>query len=370
MSASPDALVIGGGLLGSAAGYGLARRGLKVMILDEGDDALRAARGNFGLVWVQSKGIGCPAYADWTARSAELWPEFAAELHELTGTDTALEQNGGVILCLGDDEYEEVDAQMAQLDAQQEGRFRCRMLDHNALKDLLPGIGPEVTGGSWSEHDGHCDPLKLMLAMQTGIIRHGGRILAGQRVTSIARDGMDVRVETADATYRAERILLAAGLGNAALAGMVGLDQPVFPLKGQILVTARLPRMLDIPTSPIRQTGDGTVMIGTSHEDAGLDISSKPTVMRDIADRARRSFPALAQARIVRSWAALRVMTPDGHPVYGQSEEMPGVFAMSCHSGVTLAAAHAMDFAGYIADGALGERVEALQAGRFDVPPD
>ncbi len=80
MSASFEAVVVGGGLLGSAIGYGLARLGLKCAILDEGDDALRAARGNFGLVWVQSKGVGKPVYADWTMQSARLWPEFAEEL--------------------------------------------------------------------------------------------------------------------------------------------------------------------------------------------------------------------------------------------------------------------------------------------------
>ena len=64
-----DAIVVGGGLVGSAIAYGLVRAGLKVTLLDEGDVALRAARGNFGLVWVQSKGDGAPDYQRWTRRS-------------------------------------------------------------------------------------------------------------------------------------------------------------------------------------------------------------------------------------------------------------------------------------------------------------
>jgi hydrogen cyanide synthase HcnC len=63
-----DVAVIGGGLVGSAVAWGLARAGASVTLLDEGDDALRASRGNFGLVWVQGKGDGMPEYADWTRR--------------------------------------------------------------------------------------------------------------------------------------------------------------------------------------------------------------------------------------------------------------------------------------------------------------
>ena len=66
-----DAIVIGGGLVGSAIAYGLARAGLKAALLDEGDVAFRASRGNFGLVWVQSKGDGAPHYQRWTRQSAQ-----------------------------------------------------------------------------------------------------------------------------------------------------------------------------------------------------------------------------------------------------------------------------------------------------------
>ena len=75
-----DAIVIGGGLVGAAIAYGLGRAGLEVALLDEGDVAYRASRGNFGLVWVQSKGLGAPHYQRWTRASAAEWPALAAEL--------------------------------------------------------------------------------------------------------------------------------------------------------------------------------------------------------------------------------------------------------------------------------------------------
>ena len=67
--------------MGACVAWGLARQGLRVCVLDEGDIALRASRANFALIWVQGKGIGFPAYAAWTKAAAEAWPRLAAELH-------------------------------------------------------------------------------------------------------------------------------------------------------------------------------------------------------------------------------------------------------------------------------------------------
>ncbi len=72
-----DVLVLGGGLVGTAVAYGLARLGQRTLVLDEGDIAHRASRGNFGLVWVQSKGFGVPEYQRWTRRSADEWADFS-----------------------------------------------------------------------------------------------------------------------------------------------------------------------------------------------------------------------------------------------------------------------------------------------------
>ncbi len=102
-SAHAQIAVIGGGLVGSAIAYGLAKQGSDVAVFDEGDLAFRASRGNFGLIWVQSKGMGMPQYAAWTLRSAALWPKLAAELIERTGVDPDLQQPGGLHILLSGD---------------------------------------------------------------------------------------------------------------------------------------------------------------------------------------------------------------------------------------------------------------------------
>src|SRR5258706_13253918 len=99
-----DFAVIGGGLVGAGIAWGLARSGGRVALLDEGDVAYRAARGNFALVWVQSKGLGMPAYAAWTVRSSNGWAGLHETLRSETGLDVAFARPGGLHLCLSDDE--------------------------------------------------------------------------------------------------------------------------------------------------------------------------------------------------------------------------------------------------------------------------
>jgi glycine/D-amino acid oxidase-like deaminating enzyme len=140
---------------------------------------------------------------------------------------------------------------------------------------------------------------------------------------------------------------------------------PVTPLQGQIIVTERLPHFLHYATHVMRQTEEGSVMLGDSQEDVGFDIATKVSILSEIAARNIKVFPALQNANIVRTWAALRVMSPDGHPIYEQSERYPGAFAATCHSGVTLAGAHALALAPAIMAGELPDELSAFHSQRF-----
>jgi hydrogen cyanide synthase HcnC len=364
-----DAIVIGGGLVGSAVAYGLARTGLATALLDEGDDAFRASRGNFGLVWVQSKGDGAPHYQHWTRRSADEWPALAAELLDKTGISVGHQQPGGVHLCLGEAEFDERHQRMARMHRQSGNfGFEYRMLDRREVADMLPGIGSAVTGASWTPYDGHANPLNLLHALHKGFVERGGHYLPNTTISDAAVAPRDFRMSAAAGEVAAPIVVLAAGLGNFGLAPLFGLNAPVRPQRGQILVTERTHKLLAMPTTTIRQTGEGSIMLGDSQEDVGFDTSQKPAVMQAIAHRAVLCFPWLRDLQIVRAWAALRVMPPDGLPIYDQSERFPGAFTANCHSGVTLAGVHANVFAAMIAAGVLGSPLDLFSAGRFGVP--
>ena len=190
-----DAIVIGGGLVGSAIAYGLAREGLRVALVDEGDVAYRASRGNFGLVWVQSKGDGAPHYQRWTRRSADEWPALAAELLARTGISVGHERPGGVHLCLGEAELEERRARMERMriEAGNFG-FDYRMLDRRELADMLPGLGPSVIGASWTPYDGHANPLNLLHALHKGFVEKGGRYIPNTTISDAKAAPGDFRI--------------------------------------------------------------------------------------------------------------------------------------------------------------------------------
>jgi hydrogen cyanide synthase HcnC len=149
---------------------------------------------------------------------------------------------------------------------------------------------------------------------------------------------------------------------------MVGLDAGLRPQKGQVLVLERMRPFLPLPLSTLRQTEDGTVLIGDSQEEGGVDETVGVPVLSAMAARAVRAFPALRTANVVRTWAALRVMSRDGFPVYVQSRAHPGAFLAACHSGVTLAAVHAQVLAPGIATGSLPRSLAPFSPRRFDVP--
>ena len=368
MSKDYDVAVVGGGLLGSAIAWGLGRLGQKVVVLDEGDIAKRASRANFALVWVQSKGLGMPAYTGWTVRASEAWGRLAAALKDQTGLEVALQQNGGFHLTLGEDEF----AQRAQLVTRMHNQtgaadYKMEMLSASEVKKVLPLIGPEVSGGSFCPLDGHVNSLRTFRAFHTGLKLFGVDYFPERPVSAIARSGGEFRLATEQGEIRAAKVVLAAGNANQTLAPMVGLSAPMGPTRGQIVVTERTMPFLPHPLTTIRQTDEGTVMIGDSKEEQLDDRQLKHSVSAVMADRAQRTFPHLARLNVVRTWSGIRVMPQDGFPIYDQSEREPGAFVACCHSGVTLASNHAFDIARMVAAGALEpELVGAFSARRFD----
>lgn len=363
-----DVAVIGGGMVGAAIAYGLACVApprARIAMLDEGQTMVRAARGNFGLVWVQGKGLGAPAYADWTRRSAQRWPELAARLRDDTGIDVALSQRGGLKLCLGEREFAQRSNEVARMQAEP-ALARVEMLDRSALASLLPGIGPGVAGASYCADDGQVDPLRLLRALHAGFRRRGGRLGPDARVRALKPSSAGFALDTARGALFASQVVIAAGLGSRALAGALGMTAPVSAQRGQVIVLGRLPPFLPMPIETLRQTPSGAVLLGDSHE-ASESTRTTFGVLAHIARRALQALPPLAQVPVLRTWAALRVLTPDGAPIYARAPAAPGAMLACCHSGVTLAAAHALELAPQIVSGALDPALQPFAADRFSV---
>lgn len=364
-----DALVIGGGLVGSAIAFGLRQELDHVAVLDEGDIAFRASRGNFGLVWVQSKGMGLPAYGHWTMSSQQAWPALSNKLAEITGLDVGLEQQGGLHAVLNEFEYQSRIEFMNKLLAQPSMvQYEWKMLDRKEVAELVPDIGPEVLGASWTKVDGVANPLKMLRALHTAFQVQKVDYLPKHPVGDVDfKDGL-FEMTTPHGVIRSKKIVLASGLGNQILGNKIGLSVPVRPQRGQIIVLERTKRILHVPFATLRQMDEGTWLIGDSQEEVGYadGVVGLP-VLATLANRAVRTIPKLREVRVVRSWSALRVMSKDGFPIYEQSARYPGAFVATCHSGVTLAAAHALRLAPMINQGELSPEMGSFSTRRFNV---
>jgi len=336
-----DYAIIGGGIVGLSVAWGLLRRGRRVVVLDGDDGSFRASRGNFGLVWVQSKGMNQPRYARWSQQSAAIWAAFADELGDNTGQNVPLEQNGGYDLHFSEETLDATLRKYEKLKAQLGGDYPYEVLGHNALRKEEPHIGPKVVGAILHHQDGHANPLKLLMALAADVRRMGGRVLTGKTVTDVARpDAFVVRCGDGT-TITSGKVVLSAGLGAAKLGPSMGFKAPIRPQRGQVLITEKLPKLINRPSLIARQVDEGGIQIGATNEEVGLDDRVTQPGLSGLASDAIAAYPALARAQLVRSWGALRVLSPDGLPIYQQSARMPGAYLVTCHSGITLAAAHA-----------------------------
>lgn len=296
-----DYAIIGGGVVGLSVARGLLRRGLTVTVLDGDDGSFRASRGNFGLVWVQSKGMNQPRYARWSQQSAAIWAEFANEIGDNTGKAIPLEQNGGYDLHFSEETLEATVRNYENLKAQLDGDYPYEVLGHNALRKEEPHIGPKVVGTILHHQDGHANPLRLLMALAADVRRMGGRVLTGKTVKDVTKPD-EFRVACDDgSTISAGKVVLSAGLGAAQLGPKLGFKAPIRPQRGQVLITEKLPKLINRPSLIARQVDEGGVQIGATNEEVGHDDRVTQPGLSGLAAEAIAAYPALARAQLVRS---------------------------------------------------------------------
>jgi hydrogen cyanide synthase HcnC len=149
----------------------------------------------------------------------------------------------------------------------------------------------------------------------TGLYRRNGRI-----------EGIHLGREL----ISADAVVNAAGCWSSELAESAGLQLPVFPVRGQIVLTEALPHALNTCLSTtgcyLTQKAHGEVLIGSTTEKVGFDVSVTPDAITKMCQAAVRAVPMLSQVGIKRVWAGLRPGTPDELPVLGSVDEVSGYY--------------------------------------------
>jgi glycine/D-amino acid oxidase-like deaminating enzyme len=321
-------LIVGAGIVGCATAYFLAREGVKSVVLERTGPAAEASGANAGMI-----GVGGGLENDTLAflrPSVELIFQAERELD----LDFDLVREGRLMLALDETD---LDHRAATHAFAQAADVRSELLDGPALREVEPALGELVLGAQFLPDDGHIDPGLLTRAYMQTAERLGARLERGPEVTRLAVDsGRVVGVYAGETLYPAEHVVLAAGAWSRGLAATVGLDLPIQPGKGQMLATEPLPRIttrvLRGPVVGMRQTRQGEVIIGSTVEHVGFDYQVRPETIADFHRRMADSVPALRTARISRTWAGLRPMTPDSLPIVGRAFGLPGLYLACGHS--------------------------------------
>ena len=365
-----DICVIGGGFMGAAVALGLVKTGVRVLMVDRISTIQKASKANFGLVWSQSKGLGNRDYSRLSVKATLAFKAFAGWLEQESGIDTELRLGAGLVLSIGEAELAARKKLIQQMhhEAQQSGETHpSRMVDRYEVQALVgeTPLGENVSGGSFSPIDGDVNPLLLLRDIRKVFSAGGGHFRQGCSVNAIQPNRGTYVLDTTQGTVEVPAIVLAAGLGNIELAAMMGKTVPLTPQKGQLLVTERVAPFLAFPMSGIRQTGNGSVMIGYTNEDTGFEVTTTVSGAAQLSRRALQVFPGLGHVRVVRSWGGLRVLTGDGAPIYDKIDQ--NAYLLATHSAVTLAAVHASLLPDWILGGPKPDEIQHFKLERFHV---
>lgn len=370
MDKNSDVTIIGGGVVGLSVAFGLLKAGHRVTVLDGKDGDFSASQGNFGLVWMQGKGADYAPYARWTRKAVAAWPGFSQELANLNDNDDLwLDQSGGYEFFTEESELEEFSNALKKQQTHLGNQFSYEILSGNEVRRLLPGIGPKVIGATYCALDGHVNPLKLLRMLRSAVLALGGCLQSDanvEKIDAMPGEGFGLKMRNGE-TFMANRVVLCAGLGAATLAAQLGFRAQVHPQRGELLITEKLGERLPFLSSTIRQVDEGGIQIGGTKADAGFDDAESLSVMADLAKHAVAVFPALADVQVIRSWGALRVLSPDGNPIYAQSPTHANAYMVTCHSGVTLASLHATTLVDWIDNNSNAPDLEAFGEHRFSI---
>ena len=337
MSNCAEVIIIGGGVIGCATAYYLAKEGTSVIVL-EGSDYIGngGSSRNGGGVRQSGRDPRELPLAMYGIRN--LWPHLSEELE----TDCEYHQDGN--LRLGKTEkHREILEGLA--DRARACGLDVRMIDGDEVRRINPHLSHEVTVASWCPTDGHANPLTTTLGFYKMARRLGARFITGEPVTELRTvKGKIRKVITPNNVYEGEQVLVAAGLHSREILGTVGIDVPMDGSLLEALVTEAEGPMFDqmLGTADAdfygHQTKHGSFVFGGSsglepfYKDNGTPVTSSrtaPCICRGIM----KYFPELADAKIVRTWAGWSDRSADGVPVLGAVDEIPGLYAACAFTG-------------------------------------
>ncbi|MFF2411006.1 NAD(P)/FAD-dependent oxidoreductase [Streptomyces sp. NPDC058092] len=378
-----DVVIVGAGVVGAACAYYASRSGLSVAVVDRGPVAGGTTGAGEGNLLVSDKLPG--PELELALLSAELWRRLSEELP----ADIEYELKGGLVVAASEESLAILSTTAA---GQRSAGVEAYHVTCDRLRDVEPHLAPHLAGGCHYPQDAQVQPALAAAELLRAAGRAGAVLRSGEEVVGILRDskGAVRGVRTTREELRAPVVVNAAGTWGGELAALAGVDLPVLPRRGFVLVTEPLPRLIRhkvyaaeyvadvssgsaaLQTSPVVEgTPSGPVLIGASRERVGFDRTLSVPVVARLAARAAALFPVLADVRVLRAYQGFRPYLPDHLPAIGPDPRVPGLFHACGHEGAGIGLAPATGL--LIAD-TIGGRRPALDLGpfapdRFDAAP-
>jgi len=354
---SSEVVIIGGGAVGASIAYRLASAGMEVTLFEKG--SLCSGTSGATFAWVGAHGQRPYSFYRLRCASISLYPGLSEEL----GYDVEYEPQGSLILLKNDSELQEAEREVAAL--HEEG-CRIELLDRAGLMAVEPAVGAGFSGATYCPLGGSLNPFRLVYGYAMRARQMGASIYGGAEVREIKIKNRQVHsVVTDEGPIRVERVVNAAGINAPCIGRMVGLDIPVRPVRGQVLVTEPMPPVIKHIVEDVKQTPRGNLLVGRLDEEAGYDNECTIEGLNRLASSACNVLPVLKTVHFIRAYSGLRPMPADGLPILGESSEVGGFFNAVMHSGVTLSAIVGVLIAQLITEGQAEISFEPYSLHRF-----
>jgi len=355
VSRTADALIIGGGVIGSAIFYYLSKEGVRAALVERGDICSGTSGACDGNILSIDKE---PGYDSQLALlSQRLLRELVAELD----CDVDYTQRGSVLVVEPDARQEAMARDWMR--RQSESGLPMRYIEGREVFESEPLLARDVIGLVECASDSSLSPMALTFGLVEAAKRLGGVVYPRTEIRGLLRGraGAVRGARSSTEEFAAPAVILATGVWTPHLAGTVGLDVPIQPRKGHILVGERTPDlgrrklqefgylMAKFGQKGVRgvepameesgvamvyePTGHGNFLIGSSRQFVGFDTQCDLEVLRLLARRALRFFPSLRNRKVIHSYAGLRPWTPDHYPIVSSVASIPGLYIAAGHEG-------------------------------------
>ena len=337
MQPSYDVIVVGGGVVGAACARELASTGRRVLILEAGGDMGQAWRAAAGMLAPQIEADASDQLLEVGLAGRDHYSALATHLQGATGIDPGLWLEGIARVAITEPQASGL---KAKVEWQQQHGLECDWLDPDEVRRRWPWLGP-TSGALWAGRDGSIAPDHLVRALLANAQQLGAVLVPG-RAVRLERSGNRVTGVAGEAgSYKAADVVLAAGAWSGLVEGSPR-PLPVRPVRGQMAALrwpADIPRAIVYHEDSYLLARSGEAIIGSTMEEVGYHPEVTAAGLARIFSATMPLCPGLIRSKVLRTWAGLRPMTPDGLPIIGGEPLLDGLWYATGHgrNGILLA---------------------------------